>query len=984
MGLGDVVARGLLGLCIFPLVWLQAADLEPAADYEGKPVVEIRYEPPLQPILQSDLQRLMPLRDGTRLTAEAVRQTIKQLYSSGDYSDVEVDTEPAPNGVVVVIRTEEQWFVGPVEVRGKLHTPPNAGQLAGATRLQLGTAYEDSDVEGAIGKIRDLLQRNGLYLSKIEPKVGRDPEHQDVSLTFTVDSGKRARFTLPVVMGDTRLPPQQLAKAAKYKGWFFWKPATEENLQGGLDNIRKKYDKNERLTADVSLDHSDYLKEQNRVRPTIQADGGPKVKITSEGGKISKKNLQKYVPVFDEGTVNRDLLVEGVGNLRDYFQDAGYFDVQVDFQTAQPSPDQENITYQVHLGQRHKVVRIDIQGNHYFLTRDIHDRMFLQPAGLFFLRHGRYSEGFAKRDHDAIQALYQDNGFQDVKVTITTIDDYQGKTGDVAVTVAIQEGPQFKVGSLNVQGVDRPDRAQVLSKLASAPGEPFSATNVALDRDYLLRTYQSEGYPDVAFNWKRTAGSGPQTVNLTYTVTSGPKRYVREVLITGARTTRPRLIDPNILMKPGDPLSWTQMGDMQRRLYNLGVFDKVDMAIQNEQGDTENKYVLYHLTEGHRYYMAVGFGAQIARIGGPATSLSSPAGTTGFAPMGSFELSRLNLWGLGHSLNFKSNYSTLDRQISLNYLAPRFHNVDGRNISVTGLYDNETDVNTFSATRVEGDFQVSQKLSKPTTMLWRYTWRDVSVNQSTLKINPELIPLYAQSAHIGMLSANLIEDRRDDPTNAHRGIYNTVDLGLAESYFGGNKNFLHFLARNSYYKTIDTNLVLAFNTQFGWIHPFNVTPGVSGFDYIPIPERFFGGGSYTDRGFPDFQAGPRDLLTGFPLGGNALFFHTEELRFPLIGSNIGGVIFHDMGNVYTDLGSISFRTSQNNLKDFDYMVHAVGFGIRYRTPVGPIRLDLAYSVNPPSFFGLKGTYQQLLFGGATPQVQSISHFQFFFSIGQAF
>jgi outer membrane protein insertion porin family len=267
---------------------------------------------------------------------------------------------------------------------------------------------------------------------------------------------------------------------------------------------------------------------------------------------------------------------------------------------------------------------------------------------------------------------------------------------------------------------------------------------------------------------------------------------------------------------------------------------------------------------------------------------------------------------------------------------------------------------------------------------WRYSWRSVQVDQSTLKINPLLIPVEAQPARIGMLSASLIQDRRDNPVNAHRGFYNTIDLGLAESYFGGDKNFLRLLARSSYYKPVLGTWVIAINTQFGWIDPFNLPSGVSSFDYIPLPERFFGGGTNSMRGFPDFQAGPRDTVTGFPLGGNALLFNQDELRFPFIGDNIDGVFFHDMGNIFSDLGSISFRFHQPSLTDFNYMVHAVGFGVRYKTPVGPVRVDLAYSINPPKFYGLVGTYQQLLFGGATPQLTSISHFQFFISIGQAF
>jgi outer membrane protein assembly factor BamA len=315
---------------------------------------------------------------------------------------------------------------------------------------------------------------------------------------------------------------------------------------------------------------------------------------------------------------------------------------------------------------------------------------------------------------------------------------------------------------------------------------------------------------------------------------------------------------------------------------------------------------------------------------------------------------------------------------------PRFRNVQGRNITISGLYDNTRDVLTFTARRLEGTVQVSQQLSKPTTLLLRYTWRDVQVDQSTLKINPLLIPLVAQPAQLGIVSATVVQDRRDNPVDAHRGIYNSVDLGLVEHYFGGNRNFTRFLGRSSFYKTVHKDLVLASNTQFGWIHPFSIAPGTDPFVYIPLPERFFGGGNASNRGFPENQAGPRDPTTGFPLGGNALLFHATELRFPFIGDNMEGVIFHDMGNVYSSIGSISFRTHQNDLKDFNYMVHAAGFGVRYRTPVGPVRVDLAYSINPPAFNGLKGTYQQLLFNTATPTIQRVSHFQFFFSIGQAF
>jgi outer membrane protein insertion porin family len=996
--MATALLRFLVCGCVLSLV-SSGADLAPPNQFEGKTVAAIRWDPPSQPVLREDLARLMPIQAGSALHVDDVRTAIKKLYGTGLYSNIEVEAAPEGDGVSLLFRTTEQWFVGPVEVRGgKVHLPPNEGQLQNASRLELGTPYDDEDLQTATENMKGLLERNGLYQSKIAPKISRDGEHQQVSLTFRVDSGKRARFNLPIVVGDTKVPADQVAHWARYHGLFRWKLATAENTQYGVHRIRGHYEKDGRLTASVQLQKQVYDQQANRVDLTIEANAGPKIKIDTEGAKVKKSKLEVYVPVFDEQTVNRDLLVSGVRNLRDYFQNRGYFDVQVDFRQKELGADEREITYLITPGERHKVVSVEVKGSRYFTPDQIRERLFIHKAGTLILRHGRYSDGFAKRDKDAIEALYRDNGFHDVDVTVDAKDDYKGKTGDVAVAITIVEGTQYRVASLDMEGVTRSDTDAMVAQLASQPGQPYSETSVALDRGRILTIYQSSGYPDATFEYRAAPDTAAHTMALRYLIVEGEPRYVRDVLITGLRTTRHRLVDPNISMTAGEPLSWTEMGRMQRRLYNLGVFDKVDMAIQNPQGDTEHKYVLYHLTEGHKYYTAIGFGAEVARIGGAQDSVSNAGGATGFAPRGNFEFSRLNLWGLGHSLNLKTRYSTLDRRVSLNYLAPRYRNVEGRNISVTALYDNTRDVLTFTARRLEGSAQMSQRYSKATTFLWRYDWRDVRVDKNTLKIDPLLIPLQSQPSRIAMPAFNVIQDRRDDPTNAHRGIYNSLDVGVAEHYFGGNRNFTRFLGRNSYYKRFHTDWVIASNTQLGWIRPFSIAPvattdpvtGLSTtalpepFDYVPIAEHLFGGGSTSHRGFPDNQAGPRDLKTGFPLGGNALFFHSTEVRFPFLGENINGVLFHDMGNVYKDLGSITFRSRQRDMQDFDYMVHAAGFGIRYRTPIGPVRVDLAYSLNPPTFFGLKGTYQEFILGTAKSQVQSVSHFQFFISIGQAF
>ncbi len=398
-------------------------------------------------------------------------------------------------------------------------------------------------------------------------------------------------------------------------------------------------------------------------------------------------------------------------------------------------------------------------------------------------------------------------------------------------------------------------------------------------------------------------------------------------------------------------------------------------------------------------------GAEIARLGGTTSNLNAPSGSTGFSPRLSVDVNRLNMFGLGHTASLQTRLSSLEKRVSLTYVDPKLLNHPGRTLTFTTFYDLSRDVRTFASRREEGSVQLSQKLSKPSTIFLRFSYRRVSTTD--VVIPALLVPQLLQPVRIGILAGNWVQDRRDNAADAHTGIYNAVETGLASNIFGSQRSFTKILARNATYHRITRDWVLARQLTFGALLPFNIPNGLGSAESVPLPERIFAGGSVSHRGFPENQAGPRDIgspagpggvatqPTGFPLGGNAVLISNIELRFPLLGDNIGGVLFHDAGNVYRSIGDISVRFHQKNDQDFNYMVHAVGFGIRYKTPLGPVRVDLAYSINPPAFVGFKGTIQDLL--ACNPNLppsqlpaacqgvpQRISHFQFFFSIGQTF
>ena len=954
--------------------------------YEGKPVASVQFDPATQQLTFDQLMAMLPLRIGQPLRASDVRDSIQRLYETGEYSDIAVDATLAPSGVNLKFITKPAYFIGYFDVNG-VNEPPNEGQLLVATKLTLGGAYLPGDTTAAVARITDLLKRNGFYSAGVEPAVSKREPTQEVHIDFHVDPGQRARFHGLVASGDTLRPIQSLIDSSgwkRFRGWFGlgWHQLTETRLQNGLDNIRSWYPKHDHLLAQVKLVNLDYRADLNTVTPIVAIDPGPPVLVRVRGAKLSSGKLRNLLPIYEERSVDRDLLEEGSRDLASYFQSQGYFDAMADYISATPPKGEQLIDYHVVLGLRHKIVKLEIQGNHYFDNATIRERMSVIPATLVRYRYGRYSRNMLDRDLDAIRTLYRGNGFRDVQVTSRVIDDYNGVKAHIAIFIDITEGPQWFVSKLTLRGISDDFRPALMLLLHSTEGQPYSDLNIATDRDNVLDYYFNTGYPAARFDFTTAPAPQADHVDLTFIVTPGDRVYVRNVVVDGLKRTRPDLVTDRISLHAGDPLSQSEINSSQRRLYDLGIFSRVDAAIQNPDGDEPTKYVLYSIEEAGRYSMNIGVGAEIGRIGGGATSLDSPAGVTGFSPRFSFGISRLNFFGLGHTMSLQTLVSTLEQRALLTYVAPQFLGNPKLSLQFSALFDHSHDIRTFSSQREEGSVQLGQRLSKANTLQYRFTYRKVNIIGTPL-VSPELIPLLSQPVNVGFFSTSFIQDKRDDPIDSHHGTYTSIDLALASNIFGSQTSFGRVVARNSSYYQLTKDVVLARTTDFGIIERYGGLPE------IPLAERFFGGGAFSNRAFPDFQAGPRDPTTGFPVGGNALFMNTVELRFPLIGDNLGGVLFNDLGNVYSAVNKISLRFRQENLQDFDYSVQGFGFGLRYRTPLGPVRVDFSLSPNSPRFFGCEGSINQLyqcgIPGSSVPQtVQRINVFQFHFSLGQAF
>ncbi len=944
----------------------------------------------------------------------------------------------------------EQLFFNQVIIRG-IPAPPSEASAAAAMSLTLGDPYRKEAVDEGITRLTDSLHDEGLYQAEVHVETVPHQDTHEMDVIVDVKAGPRAKVQTIQLTNGTEYTNEEIIKLLSVK---VGKPITSQRIQRGTERIHNFLVKKGHLNARASVRRGPYDKAANTIPLDVDITEGPRVQLVVTGMKLSQGTLKKLVPIYQEGSVDVDLLEEGKRNIRERLERDGYFDAQVDYTTvtkdAQPKGNwkgtEEIITYKVERGDRHKLYGVEITGNHYFNTELLRSR--LQIYGKGFATRGRFSRRLVESDRDSLQSLYQSNGFLDAKVEGQTLDNYKGVEGQLFVRYVIQEGKQSRVASLSIEGNHAFKEDELLPYVASTPGQPYSEYNVATDRDNILALYYNEGFPAARFTAtavpvtpapaadsnKSTAnaesnGEAPAAANaaakpsaakpndtvvepgeemkVVYHIDEGPQTRVKRVLVTGYKHTRIGAIRREILVKPDAPLREGDVIDSQRRLYNLGIFNRVTIDPQNPDGTDPNKDVVVLVEEAKRWTIAYGGGFEVQRL---ASSTNPTGSELQAAPRGILEISKLNVRGRGDSISLKLRGSTIEDRALLTYTAPNTFANPHFTFQANAYTEKTQDINTFTEERYEASVQLTDQVTRFTTIQYHYAFRRVLVTNINNTIPPEDIPLFEQPTLVSQFGVTWARDARDNPADATKGTFNSFDFGIADTAIGSSASFLRMYYQNSTYHPLGKRFSFARAFRFGVLQPYKDTVSLAfpaqttAVQLIPLPERFFAGGGTSLRGFALNQAGPRDLA-GFPVGGQAVMEFHQELRFPMrlpfVGSALGGALFYDGGNVYSRLSRITFRTNPpkpvfnpanptecefNCTNELNYFAHTVGFGLRYSTPVGPIRIDLGFPINRPPFVSpiCPNDDASCLDGHLGFHSSRLPGFQIFFNLGSTF
>ncbi|HXH67819.1 MAG TPA: POTRA domain-containing protein [Candidatus Limnocylindrales bacterium] len=991
-------------------------------------------------VLQANLQEL-PLKVGQPLQPEEVAASIRILYQTGNYADLRAVTYPESDGVRLDFIARENLYFNQVLING-LTPPPTEASAVAAMQLSLGQTYHEQDVKDGVERLRDALRDEGLYQAKISVEERPFPATHQLDVIVNLVPGPRVRAKKIDLVNNSGYRDSELLARFKLKSGS---PLTIAKVQSGTERIRKFLEKKGHLSARVSVRRGEYDSPSNTIPLALEVTEGPRVRVALVGAKLKSRDLRKMIPVYQEGSVDADLLEEGRRNIRERMEREGYFDASVDYAVTARDVEgaktgkkgsEEIITYTVQRGSRHQLSRIEFKGNRYFSTDLLKSRLTISTVSLF--TRPRFSRRLMDADALSMKNLYISNGFLSAKVE-GQVEEGSGKKGaDLIVRFNIVEGKQTLVSSLQVEGVRALPEEEIRGVLGSLPGQPFSDINVSSDRDNVLALYYNQGFPNATFAFTTEPDSSPesqaatdkanakeerltgearkyaieraQPVKLFYKIVEGQRISVKNVFLTGYKHTRQRVIRREVKVTPGGPLREGEVVESQQKLYNLGVFNRVTIEPQNANGTNPEKDIVVLVEEAKRFTIAYGGGFEVQRL---ASTTDPTGGEIQAAPRGILEISKQNVTGRADSLALKLRGSTIQGRALLAYNAPNTFNISKLSTQANAYVEKTQDINTFGQTRYEGNVQLTDQVTPRSSLLFRYVFRKVTV--SNLNIPAEEVPLFNQPTLVSEFGATYVRDYRDNPADATKGSFSTADISAAATSIGSSASFLRYFVQNSTYTPLSKNWNFARALRIGILQPYGNTvslsfpaPTVAPLpQLIPLPERLFAGGGTSIRGFALNQAGPRDALTGFPVGGEALVLFNQEIRFPLklpvIGTKLGGALFYDAGNVYSRASRVTLRWSPpkpvfvaaipgqppgpfnptrcvaNCTNELNYFSHTIGFGLRYATPIGPIRIDMGYQLNPAEFVIPCQNSRAFCQQGA-----HLQKFQIFFNLGSSF
>jgi outer membrane protein assembly complex protein YaeT len=921
------------------------------AEYLGKPITSVRLVLDGRDTTEPALLQIVETRPGTPLSMIEVRESDTHLFSLGRFDDVRVDASSEGAGVALRYELSPIHVVSKIEFAGNFQAPGiDTGELRRGLVDRFGTSPPLGRVDQLSLAIATALRELGYRHPQVSPRVDVDAGSERAVLVFNIDPGPRTTLGAITIVGAPMIPQDEFLKRLGVAAGVPFEPdALNARITSYVDTRRARGYYQARVTPAVSFTDND-----RTANLTLTVAPGPHVSVVFSGDPLPGATRAALVPIEREGSADEDLLEDSSNRIEEFLRAQGYRDAMAPH-TRQETGGELLIAFAVHKGSQYRVASVDISGGASLPLPDLR-------ASLRTRVGEAYSDAKLDADVTAIESVYRGRGFASAKVQADPRP--APATGDaaqipVAVSILITEGVRTMVGTVRIEGntsVLETDLRQILSL---QPGTPYFDAQLRRDIDAVQLHYANLGYRSATVQAQPGFTADRAQANLVFTVSEGPRIFVDHVLIAGNVRTSAQTIERELQLKPGDPLGLEAEYESQRRLAALQLFRRAPQLTELRHGDETLRDLLVTVEEAAPTTLGYGGGVE-GRLRVAANENGIAQQKFELAPRASVALGRRNLFGKNRSVNFSASLSlhpaSPDATVGYGFTEYRvqgtFHEPRVLGTAIDGLLNGVIEQqirSSFNLARRSATIQGSHRLKRNVSVSGAYQIQHTRLLDIRLSDQDQLlIDRVFTQVRLSSFSVQGSYDTRNEPVDSTRGEYFSANAQLAARGIGSEVGFAKSFFSAQFFRPVPKagGAVFAAQARLGvatgfprdvtQVNPVDQSVVVTTVKDLPEPERFFAGGDTTVRGFAlDTLGRPDTIKDGFPIGGNAETIFNVELRSP-VRKGVQGVGFVDTGNVFAHTADIDLLALRS----------AVGFGLRYKSPVGPIRFDMGFKVRP--------------------------------------
>ena len=918
--------------------------------FEGVPISSLTVDTHTH-FTANDLLKLTGIGAGHRFDSKAIRASVNRLYETGLFATIAVEAEPRVDGITVVYHLWARQLIRELTVTGHALSF-STSQLLNILQLNPGDEFSRERLQTALARLLQFYAKHGYMQARVIPTVTRQTNQTDIHLVITVQEGQPALIGQVTFSGQLGLPEADVRKRFDLDTGA---PYTSTEIDERITELQRLYAKHDFLLAVIDLPAAHYEPDTNHVNVTITIHAGPRVTIGFPGSPywFSDSSLRERLLIQTERNIEEDVLVASTERVQNALRDEGYLTAAV-HHTREESPNHEQVTinFQIAPGPRFDVGRLVVTGAQSENLSLWRKPLRMRP-GMGGLIHPRFDTVAWEEDLARVRQWYSEHGFQ--SAVVEGRQTLQVRKGTVDLTIDLQEGVQTHIDHITFSGNARMPDALLQQVLRARVGRPYDPAQVRADRLALLAFYAGKGYLQATVTLDPQLNESHTAVTLPFVITEGRPTFVGTIAIEGNQETDDVVLRRELLIYPGDPYDYEKILRSRQRLARLGIFQDIRLEPVEPQRVELLRDLKLSVTER------------------PAGTVEFGAGYGSYEKLRGFlQLSYRNLAGTGRRISVRVEADFIQQRVMLNYVEPWVAGLP-IDLRLTTLAETKQEV-TFKRDSYGGTAGFDKSLTQEWkfSLLYRYTRDHYSIEPGATLPRDEL-----ERVNIGSITPGLIFDLRDDPFNPTRGSIHSLTFEDAALSLGSQVQFIKATASSSWFFSPHPVIVFALSARGGIAKEFGDTT------LIPLGERFYLGGLSTVRGYRQDTLGvlrvvkdpthPGNVMissdstlsaTGDPIGGNIMLMTNLEARIAL-PKHLGLVLFLDGGNVWTTPDTVNIQE----------MKFSIGAGIRYNTPVGPLRLDWGYKLRRLDVF----------YSNANPVINiSESPYEFHFTLGNAF